>query len=114
MRRKPGPSWTTSNWPPTGFVDVRDIAEVAELTAGRPVGGEIELSGPRELHLSEVAAALGRPVRYLDVPLDEHWRARFTEAGASSSRSMVWRVCTGTTGRSEHLDSATACAGCST
>ncbi|MEU7138171.1 NmrA family NAD(P)-binding protein [Nocardia sp. NPDC046473] len=72
-----------------GFVDVRDIAEVAvaELTAERPVGGEIEVSGPRELHLREVAAAfaaaVGRPVRYLDVPLDERWRTRLVASGAS-------------------------------
>ncbi|MGH4030097.1 NAD(P)H-binding protein [Actinomycetota bacterium Odt1-20B] len=72
-----------------GYVDVRDIAEVAvaELLADRPVGGEIELSGPDSLTLAELAAqfgaALGRPVRHVDVPLDEAWRADLAARGVS-------------------------------
>ncbi|MFI9052210.1 NAD(P)H-binding protein [Streptomyces sp. NPDC053427] len=70
-----------------GYVDVRDIAAVAlaELLAERPVGGEIEISGPQALTLSELAdrfgAVLGRPVRYVDVPLDGAWRAALVERG---------------------------------
>ncbi|MGA4843504.1 NmrA family NAD(P)-binding protein [Streptomyces sp. G45] len=70
-----------------GYVDVRDIAEVAvaELLAERPVGGEIDLSGPESLTLADLAdrfaAALGRPVRYVDVPLDEAWRAGLLDRG---------------------------------
>ncbi|MCP2257545.1 Uncharacterized conserved protein YbjT, contains NAD(P)-binding and DUF2867 domains [Streptoalloteichus tenebrarius] len=73
-----------------GFVDARDIAEVAvaELLADEPVGGDVELSGPEELTLPAIAerfaAALGRPVRFVDVPLDDAWRARYREAGMSS------------------------------
>ncbi|SHG81325.1 NmrA family NAD(P)-binding protein [Streptoalloteichus hindustanus] len=72
-----------------GFLDTRDIADVAvaELLADQPLGGEIELSGPEELTMTAVAerfaAVLGRPVRYVDVPLDEAWRARLTDSGTS-------------------------------
>ncbi|MEV8477481.1 NmrA family NAD(P)-binding protein [Streptomyces sp. NPDC051173] len=72
-----------------GYVDVRDIAEVAaaELLAERPVGGEIEISGRRALTLPELAdrfgSALGRPVRHVDVPLDDAWRAGLTERGVT-------------------------------
>ncbi|MFF2808349.1 NmrA family NAD(P)-binding protein [Streptomyces sp. NPDC058000] len=68
-----------------GYVDVRDIAEVAvaELLADRPTGGEIEISGPAALTLAELAAsfeaAIGSPVRYVDVPLDDAWRAGMVE-----------------------------------
>ncbi|GHF32411.1 NAD(P)-dependent oxidoreductase [Streptomyces mashuensis] len=71
-----------------GYVDTRDIAEVAlaELLADRPVGGEIELSGPEALTLPELAArfgaVLGRPVRFVEVPLDEAWRAPLEPRGA--------------------------------
>ncbi|MFD9904329.1 NmrA family NAD(P)-binding protein [Streptomyces sp. NPDC059063] len=70
-----------------GYVDVRDIAEVAvaELLAERPVGGDIDLSGPESLTLPRLAdrfgAALGRPVAYVDVPLDDAWRAGLAERG---------------------------------
>ncbi|MFE7295957.1 hypothetical protein [Streptomyces sp. NPDC057579] len=72
-----------------GYVDVRDIAEVAvaELLADRPTGGEIEISGPAALTLAELAAsfatALGTPVRYVDVPLDDAWRAGLAERGVA-------------------------------
>ncbi|MBZ4323189.1 NmrA family NAD(P)-binding protein [Streptomyces huiliensis] len=70
-----------------GYVDTRDIAEVAvaELLADRPVGGEIDISGPEALtpgRLAErFAAVLGRPVRYADVPLDAAWRAGLAGRG---------------------------------
>ncbi|WP_242578127.1 NAD(P)H-binding protein [Streptomyces sp. MST-110588] len=70
-----------------GYVDVRDIAEVAlaELLADRPVGGDIEISGPHALTLPELAirfgAALGRRVRYVDVPLDDAWREDLARRG---------------------------------
>ncbi|WP_438490669.1 NmrA family NAD(P)-binding protein [Streptomyces sp. S186] len=72
-----------------GYVDVRDIAEVAiaELLADRPVGGAIEISGPDALSLAELAqsfgAALETPVRHLDVPLDDAWRTDLAERGLS-------------------------------
>ncbi|KIZ17122.1 NmrA family NAD(P)-binding protein [Streptomyces natalensis] len=70
-----------------GYVDVRDIAAVAvaELLAERPVGGEIALSGPESLTLPQLAdrfaAGLGRPVRHVDVPLDDAWRAELAARG---------------------------------
>ncbi|MEU8780165.1 NmrA family NAD(P)-binding protein [Streptomyces sp. NPDC048637] len=70
-----------------GYVDVRDIAAVAvaELLAARPIGGEIEISGPQALTLpmlcDRFGAVLGRPVRYLDVPLDGAWRAALADRG---------------------------------
>ncbi|MFG2224981.1 NAD(P)H-binding protein [Streptomyces sp. NPDC048644] len=72
-----------------GYVDVRDIAEVAvaELLAERPVGGDIEISGPQALTLPALAgrfaAALGRPVRYVDVPLDAAWRDALLAQGVT-------------------------------
>ncbi|MEU2869591.1 NmrA family NAD(P)-binding protein [Streptomyces olivoreticuli] len=73
-----------------GYVDVRDIAAVAvaELLAACPVGGEIEISGPQVLTLPELCdrfgAVLGRPVRYVDVPLDGAWRAALADRGITS------------------------------
>ncbi|MBB4917299.1 NmrA family NAD(P)-binding protein [Streptosporangium saharense] len=70
-----------------GYIDVRDIAEVAlaELLAADPVGGEIDLSGPRSLTVPELAerfgAVIGRPVRYVEVPMDEAWRTTLAESG---------------------------------
>ncbi|WP_424889221.1 NmrA family NAD(P)-binding protein [Streptomyces sp. XH2] len=72
-----------------GYVDARDIAEVAvaELLAARPVGGEIEVSGPEALTLPELCdrfgAVLNRPVRYADVPLDGAWRAALADRGVT-------------------------------
>ncbi|MBT2210875.1 NAD(P)H-binding protein [Actinomadura sp. NEAU-AAG7] len=70
-----------------GYIDTRDIADVAlaELLAEHPVGGEIDLSGPQALTVPELAgrfgAVLGRPVRHVDVPMDESWRADLAERG---------------------------------
>ncbi|GHC52060.1 hypothetical protein [Streptomyces flavofungini] len=66
---------------------MRDIADVAvaELLPERPVGGDIDLSGPESLTLPDLAdrfgAALGRPVVYVDVPLDDAWRTGLTDGG---------------------------------
>lgn len=61
-------------------VSARDVAEVIAAILAEPAShiGEIyELTGPRSEDLNaiaaEYAAALGRPVKYVDVPLDE-WR----------------------------------------
>lgn len=70
-----------------GYLDARDIAEVAlaELLADRPAGGAIDLSGPGALSVGELAqvfgSALGRPVRYREVPLDDRWRAGLAQVG---------------------------------
>ena len=63
---------------PTPFLDADDIADVAvaALTDDRHVGQLYELTGPRSLTFSEVAAeigaAAGRQVTYTPVTLDEH------------------------------------------
>jgi NAD(P)H dehydrogenase (quinone) len=61
-------------------IAARDVAEVTVeilLHPGKYVGQEIELTGPRSADLQglaqEYTAALGRPVRYENVPIDE-WR----------------------------------------
>jgi uncharacterized protein YbjT (DUF2867 family) len=59
------------------FVDADDIADVAAaaLTEDGHVGRLYELTGPRLLRfdeaVAEIAAAAGRPIRYVPVPLDE-------------------------------------------
>ena len=64
----------------TSPVDTLDVAEVVAAILASPakhVGKVYELTGPKsqDLHglAAEYAAALGRPVTYLDVPL-ERWR----------------------------------------
>src|SRR5262245_43257901 len=64
----------------TSPVDTLDVAEVIASTLASPaahVGKVYELTGPssQDLHglAAEYAAALGRPVTYVDVPL-ERWR----------------------------------------
>jgi uncharacterized protein YbjT (DUF2867 family) len=60
------------------FVDVDDIAEIAEqaLVTDRHVGQLYELTGPRLLTfadaVSEIARATGRTIAYAPVPLDEY------------------------------------------
>jgi NAD(P)H dehydrogenase (quinone) len=60
-----------------GYIDARDIAAVAAALLCRPVGPEAvyELTGPQAPTHDEVAAeltrALGRPVRYVDLSVDE-------------------------------------------
>jgi NAD(P)H dehydrogenase (quinone) len=64
----------------TSPIAARDVAEVAAVILRHPsgyAGREIELTGPRSIDLyalaEEYAAALERPVRYVEVPL-EVWR----------------------------------------
>jgi uncharacterized protein YbjT (DUF2867 family) len=60
------------------FVDVEDIADVAvaALTAPGHAGQVYELTGPRLLTfgeaVAEIAAATGRDIRYVPVPLDAY------------------------------------------
>jgi uncharacterized protein YbjT (DUF2867 family) len=64
----------------TSPIDARDVAEViAAILAGSTayIGKTYELTGPRSQDMHGVAAeysdALGRPINYIDVPLDQ-WR----------------------------------------
>ena len=63
---------------PMPFVDVEDVADVAvaALTDDRHVGELYELTGPRSLTFAdaaaEIAAATGRPLRYVPVSLEQH------------------------------------------
>jgi NAD(P)H dehydrogenase (quinone) len=64
----------------TSPIDARDVAEVIAAILVSPTGhiGKVyELTGPRSQNMHGVAAeyseALGRPVRYVDVPFDQ-WR----------------------------------------
>jgi uncharacterized protein YbjT (DUF2867 family) len=64
----------------TSPVDTQDVAEVVAAILASPAGhvGKVyELTGPRSLDMNglaaEYSAALGRPVTYVDVPL-EQWR----------------------------------------
>lgn len=64
----------------TSPIDVRDVAEVIAIILASPaahVGKVYELTGPRsqDLHAlaAEYSAALGRTIRYVDVPF-EQWR----------------------------------------
>jgi NAD(P)H dehydrogenase (quinone) len=66
----------------TSPIDARDVAEViAEIlmSPGAHIGKVYELTGPRSQNMHGVAAeyseALGRPIRYVDVPWDQ-WRDR--------------------------------------
>jgi uncharacterized protein YbjT (DUF2867 family) len=71
---------------PEPFVDVEDIADIAAaaLTEDGHVGRLYELTGPRMLTfedaVGEIAVAAGRPIRYVEVPLDA-WLAGMAEAG---------------------------------
>lgn len=60
------------------FVDVDDIAEIAEqaLVSDRHVGQLYDLTGPRLLTfadaVAEIGRATGRPLAYASMPLDEY------------------------------------------
>ncbi|MEV0595205.1 NAD(P)H-binding protein [Nonomuraea cavernae] len=62
---------------PVGYIDARDIADVAAALLTRPVGesGVHVLTGPEAHSHDEIAAAigaaLGRPVAYTDLPVPE-------------------------------------------
>jgi uncharacterized protein YbjT (DUF2867 family) len=71
----------------TSPVDVSDVADVIVAVLTNPddhVGRIHELTGPRSQTLHEIAAefatALGRPVRYVDVPY-EPWREELRRSG---------------------------------
>jgi len=64
----------------TSPIDARHVAEVISIILASPsghIGRVYELTGPRSQDMHAVAAeystALGRPITYVDVPL-EHWR----------------------------------------
>jgi NAD(P)H dehydrogenase (quinone) len=66
----------------TSPIAARDVAEVIAIILTDPaqhIGKIYELTGPRSLNMTEMAAefsaALGRPVTYIDVPFEE-WRER--------------------------------------
>src|SRR3954465_10879989 len=66
----------------TSPIDTRDVAEVIAAVLEHPephVGKAIELTGPRSQDMRAVAAeyseALGRPITYVDVPMEE-WLER--------------------------------------
>ncbi|RJL35340.1 NAD(P)H-binding protein [Bailinhaonella thermotolerans] len=75
-----------------GYIDARDVAAVAAALLTRPVGADAtyELTGPQAPTHDEVAAeltrALGRPVRYVDLPVAEaaaHLERRGMPAGTA-------------------------------
>ncbi|WP_062351694.1 NAD(P)H-binding protein [Herbidospora yilanensis] len=77
---------------PVGYIDARDIAAVAAALLTRPVGDDAtyELTGPAAPTHDEIAAeltrALGRPVRYVDLPVEEgaaHFEKRGLPAPAA-------------------------------
>ena len=78
---------------PEPFVDVDDIAEVAvvALTEDGHAGEVYEVTGPRMLTLSEVAAelpvAVGREITYIPVPHDAFVKG-IDESGAP--QELVW------------------------
>ena len=66
----------------TSPIDSRDVAEVIAAVLENPegrIGKVIELTGPRSQDMRAIAAefseALGRPIMYVDVPMDE-WLER--------------------------------------
>ena len=73
---------------PTPFLDVDDLADVAvaALTDDRHVGRLYELTGPHSLTFADaaavIAAASGRPLRYVPVTLEEH-AAELRDHGAT-------------------------------
>jgi uncharacterized protein YbjT (DUF2867 family) len=75
------------------FVDVDDIADVvvAALTDDRHVGQLYELTGPRLLSfadaVAEVAAAAGRDVEFVSVPIDDYV-AMLTDDGLP--QDFIW------------------------
>jgi uncharacterized protein YbjT (DUF2867 family) len=71
----------------TSPVAVDDVARVIATVLRDPalhIGHVYELTGPRSVDMTEMAAAfsraLGRPVSYVDVPLDR-WRAGLSKLG---------------------------------
>lgn len=79
---------------PEPFVDAEDIADVATaaLTQDGHDGQVYELTGPRALRFedaaAEIAAAVGRPVRFVPVP-GEAFHAGMLEAGVPSDEAAL-------------------------
>lgn len=88
------------------FVDADDIAEVvvAALTDDRHIGRTYELSGPRLLSFSEVAAELskvtGREIAYVPVS-DDDYRATLRENGLPEEFAELFTLILD--GRNAHL-----------
>ena len=91
----------------TSPVAVDDVARVVATVLRDPaphIGHVYELTGPRSVDMTELAEefsrALGRPVSYVDVPLDR-WRAEGSPRRACrrtpNSTSPPWPGCTGRT-----------------
>jgi uncharacterized protein YbjT (DUF2867 family) len=92
------------------FVDADDIADVAvaALTDDRHIGELYELTGPRLLRfdeaVAEIAAAAGRPVRYVPIT-DEEFVAGLTDAGLPPDLVALLRFLFAEVldGRNQHL-----------
>ncbi|GLX97092.1 NAD(P)H-binding protein [Herbidospora sp. NBRC 101105] len=83
---------------PVGYIDARDVAAVAAALLTRPVGDDAtyELTGPSAPTHDEIAAelagALGRPVRYVDLPVEEgaeHFEKRGLPAPAARDLALL-------------------------
>nr|WP_062333178.1 NAD(P)H-binding protein [Herbidospora sakaeratensis] len=83
---------------PVGYIDARDIAAVAAALLTRPVGenATYELTGPAAPTHDEIAAeltrALGRPVRYVDMSVEEgaeHFGKRGLPAEAARDLALL-------------------------
>lgn len=80
------------------IVDVDDIADVAvaALTEERHSGQLYEVTGPRLLSFEEaageLAAAIGRPVRYIPITLDQ-FHASMTEIGGKMVADVFTDIC---------------------
>lgn len=106
QRSSIGPAGDT----PEPFVDVDDIAEVAARALTEPGhGGEIyEVTGPRLMTFSEVAAELsratGRGIEYVDIP-HEAFVAEVTASGAPQDAAWMldYLFSTVLDGRNAHL-----------
>ncbi len=83
-----------ANGVPEPFVDVEDIADVAvaALTEDGHAGQVYELTGPRALRfdeaVAEIAAATGRPLRFVRVPV-EPFTAAMVAAGAPQDEAAL-------------------------
>lgn len=91
------------------IIDVDDIADVAvaALTEERHSGQLYEVTGPRLLSFeeaaAELAAAIGRPVRYIPITLDQ-FHASMMEIGGKLIADVFTEVCREVLdGRNEYL-----------
>ena len=81
----------------TSPVAVDDVARVVATVLRDPaphIGQVYELTGPRSVDMTEMAEAfsraLGRPVSYVDVPLDR-WRAGLLQDGPAAAHRTAHR-----------------------